>query len=133
MSDIVTDLADWDGEAPLLLTLPLPPNRANSRWHWRTEKKKKDLYFARCLIRNMARPDEPLSKAIIRATLYTHQTMDMDNLMARMKWPVDWLVMRGYITDDMPSVLEWRLPQQAVDRKDQRIEIELTDLGVSHE
>ena len=108
------------------IILPLPPNRGNARWHWRTEKRKKDDYFLRCRIsRYKPFPAEPFTHATIKATLYTWSTMDTDNLMARMKWPVDWLVRSGYIVDDSPDVLVWTLPEQAVDRKRQRIEIDL--------
>ena len=29
--------------------MPLPPNRANARWHWRTEKRLKDEYYMRVI------------------------------------------------------------------------------------
>lgn len=111
------------------LILPLPPNRANSRWHWTTEKRIKDDYMMRCTIAHGThRPRQPMERVTIRAGLFVHQTMDQDNLMARLKWPVDWLVERMYIADDKPSVLEWMLPTQAIDRKNQRIEIELEEI-----
>jgi hypothetical protein len=55
--------------------------------------------------------------------------MDLDNLMARCKWPVDWLVIRSVIAGDSPKELEWELPRQLIDRKDQRIEIELEEIA----
>jgi len=62
----------------------------------------------------------------LTATLYLHQRMDADNLMARMKWPLDWLVERGWITDDNPEVIEWTEPPiQVIDRKNPRVVIEL--------
>ena len=51
--------------------------------------------------------------------------MDTDNLMARLKWPVDWIVKAGYLADDGPKVLEWEMPQQVIDRRNMRVEIEL--------
>ena len=112
------------------LTLPLPPNRANARWHWRTEKQKKDDYYFLCECQTVwrHRPDFPLKRARIAVTLYTWSAMDLDNLMARLKWPVDWLVRRGYIADDSPDVLEWELPRQEIDRRRPRIEIELVEI-----
>ncbi len=108
------------------IVLPLPLNRANSRLHWRAEKRAKDDYFLRCRIaRWKPTPAEPMTRATIKATLYTWSQMDTDNLMARLKWPVDWLVRNGYIVDDSPDVLVWTLPRQAIDRKRQRIEIDL--------
>ena len=108
------------------LTLPLPPNRANARWHWRTEKRKKDAYYEGCLARYGKLPPVTFFKATITARLYVHQLMDLDNLTARLKWPLDWLVWRGYIADDSPKVLVWTgEAQQLIDRKNQRIEIEL--------
>ena len=110
------------------ITLPLPPNRANSRWHWRTEKRKRDAYFLRCLVGVTKRPIRPFERARLKATFHMHQLMDIDNLMARMKWPVDWLVRTGFIMDDSHKVLEWELPRQRVDRKFQRLEIDLEPL-----
>lgn len=109
------------------IVLPLPPNRANARWHWRTENKKKSDYYWRALVHGICRsPVKPYARARITATLYVWNKMDEDNLMARLKWPLDWLVLNRFITDDGPKVLKWTgLPEQVVDRKNQRIEIEL--------
>ena len=41
-----------------------------------------------------------------------------------------YLVNTGFIVDDMPDVLEWELPKQAVDRKNQRIEICLDETAI---
>ena len=111
------------------LVLPLPPNRANARWHWHTEKRLKDIYYLKCLARYGKLPHVTFSKASIGATLYTHQEMDKDNLVARLKWPIDWLVIREYIADDSPDVLEYSAVLQLVDRKNQRIEIELEEVA----
>lgn len=122
---IISDLSAWDGEAPLLLTLPLPANRANSRWHYMTESRIKRHYYDQCLVRYAKLPKVTLERARVTVRLYVHQKMDDDNLMARLKWPVDWLVIRGFIVDDKPDVLEWGPVTQEIDRKNQRIEIEL--------
>lgn len=52
--------------------------------------------------------------------------MDEDNLTARAKWVLDWLVTRGYLTDDKPQNLRLLKPRQRIDRKNKRIEVELT-------
>ena len=106
------------------LILPLPPNRANARWHWRTEVKLKAAYYLRC--RAAAPPPrEPYERCRIHATFYLHNLMDHDNLAARMKWPQDYLVGK-FIVDDDPAHLEWAgFPEQVIDRKDKRLVIEL--------
>ena len=111
------------------ITLPLPPNIANARMHWRTKNRKGKEYFESCdwlrITGEVPRLVGPLPRARIRATLYMWGVMETDNLMARLKFPVDWLVSRGYIVDDSPKRLEWEMPQQAIDRKNPRVEIEL--------
>ena len=58
--------------------------------------------------------------------MYLHSPMDDGNAMNRMKWVEDWLKAWGYITDDSKKHLEWTgFPKQVIDRKYQRIEIEL--------
>ena len=111
------------------ITLPLPPNRANSRWHWRTENRKKQAYYLSCIGSDVGkRPAQPYDKARISVTLYVWAEMDADNLMARLKWCLDWLKSRGIITDDSPKHLEWAgMPTQVVDRKNRRVEITLSD------
>ena len=65
-----------------------------------------------------------MAKAKISVKLYTYNKMDVDNLFARLKWPLDWLTRRGYIVDDSPDILDWQgIPKQKIDRKNQRIEI----------
>ena len=83
-------------------------------------------YFDNCLARYGKLP--PPTPDMVRAdvTLYTHQAMDEDNLNARLKFPLDWLQSRGYIVDDSPAHLDLHVGQ-AVDRKNQRIEVELED------
>ena len=116
------------------IRLPLPPNMANSRMHWRVKQKRRKEYELLCDVQPASHfPGPgvytfPLPKARIRATLYVWSEMDGDNLMARLKWPVDWLVKNGYLVDDSPRHLEWEMPKQVVDRKDRRIEIELEEL-----
>lgn len=113
------------------LTLPLPPNRGNARWHWRVELRKKQEYWHWL---NLYRATErfprgwggPTPEVVrVRAKLYVWNRMDDDNAMARLKWVMDWLEAWDYIGDDGAGV-EWEgLPEQAIDRKNQRVEITL--------
>lgn len=109
------------------LTMPLPPNRANARWHWRTEKQLKTEYYLKCdiMCKNQKRMAENWERATINAKLYVWAESDWDNLVARLKWPIDWLVNNGFIQSDSPKVLEWQMPSQEIDRKNQRVEIML--------
>ena len=111
----------------LKITLPLPPNMANSRTHWRKKNRQQRDYSLLCYVWSSDRPAAPFSKATISAMVYTWSPMDMDNLMARLKWPVDFLVSAGWLVDDNPDVLTWVMPRQAVDRKHRRVEITLTE------
>ncbi len=104
------------------ITLPLPENRANARWHWTTERKKRDDYYLRATMACQWRPQKPLQALKVHATLYTYNRMDEDNLAARMKWPMDWMELRGFVEDDKHIALTC---EQAVDRKNQRVEITL--------
>ena len=92
----------------------------------------KGEYFMACLARYGKLP--PPTPARVRADviLFTHQTMDKDNLNARLKFPLDWLQARGYIANDSPAALDLHV-SQAIDRKNQRIEIELEALTVPDE
>lgn len=105
--------------------LPLPPNMSNSRWHWRTKYKKQFEYELRCL-HALGHAEKTLERATISAHLFLYSYMDVDNAMARLKWPVDLLVKHGYIADDSRKVLTWSgLPEQTIDRKNPRLEITL--------
>lgn len=114
------------------LTLPMPPNvGGNSRMHWRMKHRTKLAYWDACDMRVVLRvnpkaPAAPLDPAHIAAKFYVHQTHDVDNLMSRAKLALDWLVSRGYIHDDAPRHLKWAgIPEQEVDRKNQRLEVEV--------
>ena len=113
----------------MILVMPLPLARGNARLHWRTENRKKHEYYDLCLATvKQKRPPIRFDRARISVTLYTWNTMDEPGLWERLKWPVDWLVIRDYIVDDSPRVLEWGPVTQEIDRKNQRIEIELEEL-----
>lgn len=72
-------------------------------------------------------PERPMDRVELRARLFLWNRSDWDNLVARMKWPVDWLVTRGYLTDDSPKNVDgWRVSQD-IDRSDRRVEIEIRE------
>lgn len=114
------------------LTLPLPLNLANSRMHWRPKHSAKLEYWAMLDQRQMLNmipppPAEPFESVTIEATWYLHGTpMDEDNAYARLKWPTDWLVSRGYIRDDKAKNVRLLPPAQKVDRKNKRLELVIT-------
>lgn len=113
------------------LTVPLPPNAANSRRHWRVAlKQKKEYWLALDYMQLAGRiphaPMTPLDPALIAVTLYLHNPMDHDNAMSRLKILLDWLKAASYIGDDSPSRLKWvGLPDQFVDRRNPRVELTL--------
>lgn len=111
--------------------LPLPDNFSNSRAHWRTKNRAKKQYWEDCDLLVAAQkapraPAKPWGKARITAAFFCWNEMDQSNLMARMKWPEDFLVTRGYLEDDSPRHLQYTgIPTQEIDRKNQRLEIVL--------
>ena len=84
-------------------------------------------YFWLCLDTvTTKRPESPLSRAAISATLYGWNLMDEgDNMRFRLKWPLEFLVQRGFIENDSTKVLVWGTVTQEIDRRRPRIEIEL--------
>lgn len=98
------------------LELPLPPNRSNARWaHWSKEHKARNAYFRHAIaLERQLRGRRPATfqRARIAAVVRTAELMDWDNLVARLKWPVDLLKHQGLIVDDKPGLLEWQMPRQ---------------------
>ncbi len=110
------------------LILPLPPNRANAREHWRVTQKNKERYYetAEVAIMTQCRSNVPPVRWTLTATLYVWAKMDLDNLVARLKFPLDCLVRTGVLVDDNEKWLDLQMPKQVVDRKNPRVEITLT-------
>lgn len=108
----------------MTFTLPLPPNIANARMHWRVKNIERKAYMQACDAlqaagRVPAPPRQPFVRSWIEASITNAALSDDDNAMARLKWPVDWLKTRGYIVDDSRKHLTWRgLPDQHITRKD---------------
>ena len=127
------------------LTLPLPPNRANAREHWRVTHRKKKAYYAeaqralmgqRLWVMDMGtgkprvRAERPCTKRMrLTATLYVWAKMDRGNLVARLKWLEDALVNYGLLVDDNEEWLDLQMPTQVIDRKNRRVEVTLTACG----
>ncbi len=117
---------------PLFLALPLPPNIANGRMHWRVKLNAKKAYWETLdmmrTLRQIPRPPaKPPARARITVTLYLYSAMDDDNAMSRFKYAGDWLVGNGYLPGDSRKELTWAgLPDQHIDRKNQRMEITIT-------
>ena len=112
------------------ITLPLPPNRANAREHWRvTHRKKKEYYAAAASwMQHQCRFRRPEQRWQLTATLYVWAKMDPDNAVARLKWPIDCLVNYGLLVDDNEKWLDFtEIPKQVVDRKNQRVVIRLSE------
>lgn len=114
------------------IMLPLPPNMANGRMHWRVKNNKRKAYFEACDILmapyTVYFPDDPpMTRTRLKATIYCGGRMDQDNAIARLKWPVDWLVRNDLLAEDSPAFLEWVWPiEQVVKRNQQyRVEFEL--------
>lgn len=70
-------------------------------------------------------PKQTLERCNITCDLYVWSIMDLDNAYGRLKWVLDWLQAREYITDDSPKVIETLTVKQHVDRKNQRLELKL--------
>lgn len=129
------------------LTLPLPPNRANAREHWRTTDRRKRQYYERVqhlLMRDLEwvvtvvkgkprirakRPET--ARMRLSATIYVRNRMDRGNAVNRLKWVEDALVNFGLLVDDNEEWLDLQMPTQVLDRKNPRVEIELTPCSTS--
>ena len=119
---------------PVVLVLPLPPNLANGRQHWRVKLAAKQRYYDAARLALLAqtgpvRTMEPPRVVRVVLTLYLHQEMDHDNAVARCKWLLDSLVGHGLLYADSPRWCELFMPGQVIDRKAQRVEITLTEVG----
>lgn len=125
------------GGRSLVVVVPMPPNLANARMHWRTRQQAKKDYFRAldtiAAVHHRLGPwPDNLSAIVIppvptpklgRVTCDVHMhlgaAMDDDNASARLKFPLDWLVRRGYLTDDSRKWLRMNgYPTQTVSRKD---------------
>ena len=106
------------------LILALPPNRANSRWHWREESRRKNTFYLMRPALYPKLPTQTLERCAISCDLYVWRLMDADNASGRLKWALDWLQDREYIASDSPKCIGTLTVRQHVDRKNQRLEVE---------
>ena len=111
----------------LTLTLPLPPNMANGRMHWRAKERARNAYVELCdwwratrvmsPSKTLYTPEQPLTGVTLSAVIALWNPMDDDNCMARLKWSVDWLVSRKFLAGDSRKHVRWAgIPEQRIDR-----------------
>ena len=115
------------------LTLPLPPNRANAREHWRVTHRNRVEYYemaGNAILRELVNQadwnGDCMERMRLDATFYLWSKLDPGNLVARLKWVEDILVKKGLLVDDNEKWLDLQMPTQVIDRKNQRVVIELT-------
>lgn len=120
---------------PLRFVVPMPPNMANGRMHWRVKENARSKYFCTLNLMQLAgsfpkAPDPTPARASIHARMFLGAQMDHDNAVARLKWAIDWLRANRYIAGDNPKQLEWDgFPEQVVKRDgNYRIELTVTPL-----
>ena len=116
------------------LTLPLPLNLANARLHWAQQHRARRKYYEVCDSHAVVGiipgpPAETPERAQVALKFFLHNKQDPDNLAHRAKWVLDYLVTRGYLKDDREANMEWVPPEQEIDRKNKRVEIEIIPLG----
>jgi len=101
---------------------PLPMNRGQDTGNGKHRSQMKKKYYKELdglLLANLlpGPPKLPLLRAFASASVFAHNKNDDDNVMARMKWPQDWLKSRGYISEDKRPYLTWvSIPEQTIDR-----------------
>lgn len=116
--------------------IPLPPNRGNARGGWRKHHRAKcDYWESLDTIQLLKKrdsfevpppPELQIGKATLTAMLYVWNFYDDDGAMALCKWPIDWLVTRGYLLNDSRKYLRWAsVPDQQIDRQNPRLELTL--------
>lgn len=97
------------------LTLPMPPNIANARMHWAAKLRHKRAWEQRAIVgeRGLRGRHRPMQRCRCTAVLVLRQRMDDDNSVARLKWVLDLLKIRGLVVDDKRPHLELTgIPEQ---------------------
>lgn len=122
-----------------MLELPLPPNLANSRMHWRVRTRKGKAYrlAARVAILNARLADKQWPHISVRPRFYVWNMMDIDNAFGRLKWAMDALTRSGVIPDDRPAFVRYETdpdtggPYQVITRTPggQKLVLEITPDG----
>jgi hypothetical protein len=103
---------------PIKVFLPMPSERANARKHYMAAAKEKRDYFDACNLFLMeTHQTVPHQLVFVRYNVHleTGRAMDFDNLVARTKWPIDFLVERGFLVNDDPKHFwPYQLPTQEI-------------------
>lgn len=114
-----------DLQNPITFVFAKPENRGNrrgqSRYEIYSERRWANLETKRNIeVLHRDRHRFPLAGARWKMTAYVQGATDFDNLVALMKWPLDWLVDRGVVADDSRKYL-WplTLPEMIVARKEE--------------
>lgn len=114
----------------MIIELPLPPKELhpNKPVVWRAKMKPKALYREQaCAAAWNHRPAKPLEAASVRLVFYlrTKHRHDPDNLIAWMKAGIDGLCDAKIFADD--KHLTYLPCEQVTDRKNPRVEVEITE------
>ena len=101
----------------LLFTCPVPPNKANARGRWQRGHFARKDYWTVLDTLVMAKRippalGTPLPTASVAVHLVLYNAMDPDNLTARVKDLLDWLVSRGYLAGDTAKHLALTVTQE---------------------
>lgn len=102
--------------------LPLPQNlNRNRHTAWQAAHAAKRKWYALAdawglRYRHPSPPAQPWRLIRVTAVLTMRASMDPENAMRRAsKWPMDWLVSRGYLVDDRAKHVRWTgLPEQRI-------------------
>jgi len=72
-------------------------------------------------------PSQPPAKVLLKATFFGRNATDATGRAERLKWPVDFLVKAGFISDDDDKHLQWAgMPTQVIVKHEPpRIEFDL--------
>lgn len=122
------------GETVRLVIPRKPPptmNRIQSM-HWAKRRKLKEMWQQEVAIATIAAGSPTFKRARVQIILYysAARRRDSDNVIAAAgKMLLDGLRYAGVIPDDDQSTIELPEPMIELDRKNPRVEIELTDLG----
>ena len=83
----------------------MPPNRANDSSGWRGRSFGQQDYLKKCERKLLGTrvPKNPWNKILWEAHFQIERLNDFDNLVARLKWPLDMFVKFGFLKDDSPK------------------------------
>ena len=119
--------SEWDGTT---IVVPLSVRMLNGSMaaiHWATKAEIKQQYASHLDLLVMAKlmPPPPAVVPVpwrVAVTFYGAGAVDIDNSMACLKWPLDWLVAHKYAAGDSEDCLEIVSFKREVDRRCPRLE-----------